>query len=788
MIGTSFGQKQVLFDFETGGISSGTLSFSEGTAVVVDNPFKTGINTSNGVYMGTAIANAGWNKRFAIFSLTSALTITTQTRYLHLLMYMPQKVGGQSVFFNATTLPGNDQKGITRYDFSLKGANGWYDAVIDLNYFITNNVQINSIGVLCDNMNWANPANPTAQDSYYIDNIQLTNSEVPADFQSGDLTFPDGMIRLIPQDVVLTSKNTLIISANDKRIVKTSDKIFFTASTSDAGEEIWVSDGTPTGTKMVKDINPGATGSNPSWLCAAGDRCFFAATTADAGTELWVTDGTEEGTKMVKDIYPGPTNNSSPKYIEALNSQKVLFYAQDELSHDLPLIDQNKPEQWVWVSDGTAAGTFCVAQTPARDSWDDSQRRFAVTDNGKAFFAGYSYETNETLFMTDGTVNGSGPVKDINPTPTPGSWADTAPAGLQWITPVGNKVIFRANTVASVTNDPTLGQNGEIGSEIWISDGTAAGTNWIGVDFAKGAANGAGVGSQFACTLVLGNGLVLFRANDGVHNVEPCIIDINKPFVDGENPRMIMDVNPWSPPNQPSWPENWTCIFNGHVYFHANGTYWLDDQKKADGTLKDLYSGNSVWRIDVSSMDVASINKAEFMETWTNPRTRIGPYNFGSGGWWYTEVDGKLYFAASDESGPGLWYMDATGQPQKYFAFNGTAADYHLMNLKGALVFAGGSYFQHSLYRVGNINTAIKDTRANNDNVEIYPNPSREVINFKSSSKVSNAVVLDALGHTVFQSDIKDNSLNISKLSVGLYFIKVTTEDGLKSTQKLMVR
>ena len=46
------------------------------------------------------------------------------------------------------------------------------------------------------------------------------------------------------------------------------------------------------------------TGCSSSGGGVATDKLYFAATNAD-GRELWVTDGTGAGTKMVKDIYPG---------------------------------------------------------------------------------------------------------------------------------------------------------------------------------------------------------------------------------------------------------------------------------------------------------------------------------------------------------------------------------------------------------------------------------------------------------------------------------------------------
>ena len=66
--------------------------------------------------------------------------------------------------------------------------------------------------------------------------------------------------------------------------------------------ELWKSDGTETGTVMVKDIGPGSSGSSPSNLTNIDGTLFFTAG-GGHGWELWKTDGTEAGTVVVTEIY-----------------------------------------------------------------------------------------------------------------------------------------------------------------------------------------------------------------------------------------------------------------------------------------------------------------------------------------------------------------------------------------------------------------------------------------------------------------------------------------------------
>lgn len=58
------------------------------------------------------------------------------------------------------------------------------------------------------------------------------------------------------------------------------------------GLELWRSDGTETGTSLLKDTTPGVNGSDPAQLTVAGKYVFFSAHVPGLGYEVWRTDGT----------------------------------------------------------------------------------------------------------------------------------------------------------------------------------------------------------------------------------------------------------------------------------------------------------------------------------------------------------------------------------------------------------------------------------------------------------------------------------------------------------------
>jgi ELWxxDGT repeat protein len=104
-------------------------------------------------------------------------------------------------------------------------------------------------------------------------------------------------------------------------------RLYFTTSVPGLDEELWVSDGTPDGTRLIKDLNPGDYPGYPAFFAADGDRVFFRAQDAEHGLELWVTDGTAEGTMLVSDTAAG-LPSSDPYYL-TMAGDRLFFAAWD---------------------------------------------------------------------------------------------------------------------------------------------------------------------------------------------------------------------------------------------------------------------------------------------------------------------------------------------------------------------------------------------------------------------------------------------------------------------------
>jgi len=112
-----------------------------------------------------------------------------------------------------------------------------------------------------------------------------------------------------------------------------NDKVYFRAKTASNGHELWVTDGTSTGTQLLKDINPG-TGDGLYFFkvhfTLHNDKMYFEANNGVSGRELWITDGTASGTQMLFDINPG-ASGSVPSHFQIMGND-LYFFAETQTS------------------------------------------------------------------------------------------------------------------------------------------------------------------------------------------------------------------------------------------------------------------------------------------------------------------------------------------------------------------------------------------------------------------------------------------------------------------------
>jgi ELWxxDGT repeat protein len=399
--------------------------------------------------------------------------------------------------------------------------------------------------------------------------------------------------------------------------------LFFTASTSAAGQELWKLDTVTDVASMVRNIRPGSDSSSPKLLTAVGNTLFFSANDGTAGIELWKSDGTVVGTILVADLNPGLTNN--PQLLLTAHNGALYFLATDGM-HGLEL----------WKSNGTAAGTMMVKDIlPSGGAFALNYAMASVGDS--VYFRANDGVHGQELWKTSGTEAGTTLVKDISITPGYANPDD--------LTVVGDWAYFRAD-------------DGVHGTELWRTDGTAAGTTMV-ADIQPGS------GSSFPNGLVDSGGALYFRANDGVTGPQIWRLDGVGTPVRVTNFAGSANNEPWN-----------LTDFNGVLYFSANDGVSGTELWKTDGTPAGAVRVGDIAPGAASSSPseltpagnvlyfTANEDSDDDFELWRTDGTEAGTtlVKFISSGFGdpTTQLfynDGKLFFTTPDDQ---LWISDGT--------------------------------------------------------------------------------------------------------------------------------
>jgi len=216
-------------------------------------------------------------------------------------------------------------------------------------------------------------------------------------------------------------------------------QLFFSMDDGLHGYELWVTDGSRRGTRIVRDIRSGPRGSMRVWDGALGDidgEVYFVANDGEHGQELWASDGTRNGTRMVRDLRPGSRGLG---WVTAADVGDKLLFTADDGDHGSE----------IWITDGTATDTHLVRDiAPGQQG---SEPEWLTSFGDEVIFVANDAIHGRELWRTDGTHEGSELVADIGglvstPCP-PDSWvcdedADPGPAQL---TVVGDTAYFTAD-------------------------------------------------------------------------------------------------------------------------------------------------------------------------------------------------------------------------------------------------------------------------------------------------------------------------------------------------------
>ena len=584
---------------------------------------------------------------------------------------------------------------------------------------------------------------------------------------------PDHMSAISASSLEITTKDDVNRSKNNKPMVLLPDgALVFTATTPDLGDELYICRNDQI--TLIKDIVPGADSSNPQYLTVVGDKVFFTATTPEQGQELWITDGTEAGTMLVKDIYEGDLG-SELFGLTAFNG-KCLFFARDFESELDPIIDSQSPEEWLWISDGTPAGTQRLADVPTRKGID-GMSGYLVPSGDVVFFIGYDRNFNETLWVTDGTAGGTKPLKDIYPSPSTGGNFQTEAASIDWLTSVKNDVnnvlvVFRANTL----ND----SGAKIGSEIWCSDGTAAGTKWVGVDYNPGETDGVPNNTEFAFPVCY-KGKVYFRAKDGVHGCEPGVTDFT-----AAGTHYVSDINYWNnDPAMDSWGPEYPYIWNDFMLCQANGSYYYPADSYQD-------SGYCLWRYNLAENGVTptadnGLTGFQYQANWTENGKEIFPGNNSDEARYFTPCGGRLYFRAQDVTGNHeLWMMESVDDtPVKVSDMEGDSRPHSLTAVGNSLYFITTTTKVLYKYSPEPIGTGIRDHAAGNA-PKFVVSKAGNTLEVNAQSRLAAIEIYDLTGKCLILQPGDKTTADLSTLNAGVYIVRVADVEGAVYSTKVV--
>ncbi len=308
------------------------------------------------------------------------------------------------------------------------------------------------------------------------------------------------------------------------------DALLFSGCTPEGGCELWRSDGTPEGTRRLREIVPGAAGSAPRGFAAfAGLAWFFA--DDPAGIALWSSDGTRSGTRRVLSFPPF----ASPRHLVVQGSRLYFTEGAGRFHGD------EGPR--LWTSDGTAAGTHLVQPfAGSRRGGNPQVIVLAPGPGDRAVVTAVAGKRDSQLWITDPDARSAHPLTHAPPAPNGGIRLFGATAA------VAGRLLFAVD------------------GWLWTSRGTGEGTRL------DGCPGGCPAGAEVWGALPAAAGRVLFAGGSGASGFSLWTSDGT-----GAGTRKAVDLCPAGCDSTPAL----AGLFLGEAFFYFRGQLWVSDGSSA---------------------------------------------------------------------------------------------------------------------------------------------------------------------------------------------------------------
>ncbi|MCW3115099.1 MAG: type sorting protein, partial [Segetibacter sp.] len=246
---------------------------------------------------------------------------------------------------------------------------------------------------------------------------------------------------------------------------------------------------------------------------------LFTANNGTNGDEIWITDGTNGNSRLLKDINPGTGGSSAFLILSVKVGNRLIFSASNASSQ---------------------------------------------------IGGGFEIPTNSELWETDGTEAGTHIFKEIVPGAT-GSSPVVLPA-FDFSAGTFTTALFQGNKFFFIATTP------DKGAELWISDGSDAGTQMI-KDINPNAKDGVTNSTYLYTTTAF-----YFSGDDGVHGSE-----LWKSDGTADGTVMVADINPNADLQQTNSDVEFGMVLNNKIIFNANnGDNTADDLYRLEGTFSSL--------------------------------------------------------------------------------------------------------------------------------------------------------------------------------------------------------